>query len=161
MISVDLLHTGLIDLIAIFSSFIKSELINFCRFTAGLSASRVVGAGLGCLGRVCPTLYYQYKFFGRCGTYPAWAAQASVRLPPTLEVDKPGSWPDGSSLWFKHTEKLEFLNSNHSHGETLNRFPLWSQPPPFRSSPCCHGNNCSYRRCVVGHSGLKYGKLVQ
>ena len=95
MISVDLLHTGLIDLIAIFSSFTKYLLISVLL----------------------------------CGS--------------------------------QQTEKLEFFNRNHSHGETLNRFPLWSQPPPFRSSPCCHGNNCSYRRCVVGHSGIKNGKLVQ
>ena len=25
----------------------------------------------------------------QCGTYPAWAAQAGIRLPPTLEADKP------------------------------------------------------------------------
>ena len=33
---------------------------------------------------------YTSKIVTWCGTYPARVAQAGVRLPPTLEADKPG-----------------------------------------------------------------------
>ena len=42
----------------------------------------------------------------QCGTYPARASQASIRLPPTLEADKP-VFKDDPMYYYFNIVKLQ------------------------------------------------------
>ena len=43
----------------------------------------------------------------QCGTFPAWAAQAGIRLPPTLEADMSEPTNSNRSTMLAHADSPE------------------------------------------------------